>query len=94
MLTVRVPAWELEEDGRVLSVGDTVSSWLTFEESRVTQLLGDSVQVIRGTARRLPRWPGATGARHPVRLDVAAAALYWDAPRLSRARSRSPAPSA
>jgi hypothetical protein len=79
-LTVWVPDWQLEEDQRVLSVGEELSSWLTFEEGERVPGAPERLQVVRGVARPLPSWPGAELHRHPVRVDVAGGALYWDAP--------------
>jgi hypothetical protein len=81
ILTVRVPEWELHEDARVLAVGDEVSFWLTFDEAERGALSADLVQVIRGVARPVPRWPGAEFQRHPTRVDLDGAALYWNAPQ-------------
>jgi hypothetical protein len=78
--TVRVAAWELEENGRVLTVGDEVSSWLTFHEADAMSASAQDVQTIRGRARPLPTWPGGGFGAHPVQIDLAAGALYWDAP--------------
>ena len=79
LLTVEVPEWELEESGRVLSVGDQAQFWLTFEEAG-RRPATERVSVIRGVAVPLPTWPGAEFGRHPVRIDVEGGALYWDAP--------------
>lgn len=80
ILTLRVPTWELEENGRVLSVGDEFSSWLTFQEADRASALAEDVQVISGVARPLPSWPGAGLGRRPVQIDLVGAALYWEAP--------------
>lgn len=64
----------------MLSVGDRVTSWLTFEEADRLALSADLVQVIRGTARPLPEWPGAEPQRHPTQVDFDGGAVYWDAP--------------
>ena len=80
ILTVRVPAWELEENRRILAVGDEVSSWLTFQEADEDSAPAKEVQVIRGTARRVPTWPGGVRGQHPRQIDLAGATLYWDAP--------------
>ncbi len=79
ILTVRVPTWELEESGRVLGVGDKVSSWLTFHEADGASELAEDVQPILGIARRLPSWPGAGPGPRPVQIDLAGGALYWEA---------------
>lgn len=80
ILTVRVPTWELEEVGRVLRVGDVVSTWLTFREADAIPPLAEGVQVLEGAARSLPSWPGGTMHGNPVQIDFAGGALYWDAP--------------
>ena len=80
ILTVRVATWELEENGRVLSVGDEFSSWLTFHEADATSTPAQDVQMILGSARPLPTWPGEGLAVHPVQIDLADGALYWEAP--------------
>lgn len=76
ILTVRVPGWVLEEDLHVLSVGDRVTSWLTFEEADRLALSADLVQVIHGTASPLPEWPGAEPQRHPTQVDFDGGAVY------------------
>ena len=80
LLTVEVSVWELEESGRVLSVGDQEQFWLTFEEAERRAPATERVNVIRGVVVPLPTWPGAEFGRHPVRIDVEGGALYWDAP--------------
>jgi hypothetical protein len=80
LLTVRVPEWELEESGRVLSVGDQEQFWLTFEEAEGRAPATERINLIRGVAVPLPTWPGAEFGRNPVRIDVEGGALYWDAP--------------
>jgi hypothetical protein len=80
VLTVRVWDWELEESGRILSIGDEVRSWLTFEETRPGAPASETVSVVRGVAVPLPAWPGAGLGRHPARIDVEGGSLYWDAP--------------
>lgn len=80
LLTVEVPEWELEEGGRVLSVGDNAEFWLTFEEAERRAPATERINVIRGIAVPLPTWPGGEFGRHPVRIDVEGGALYWDAP--------------
>lgn len=80
ILTVRVATWELEEDGRVLRVGDEFSSWLTFHAADATSASPQDVQVILGSARPLPTWPGEGLDVHPVQIDLADGALYWEAP--------------
>lgn len=80
ILKVRVPAWELEESGRVLSVGEAVSSWLTFHEADGSPLRAEGVQVVQGTALSLPSWPGGALGRYPVQIDLVGGALYWEAP--------------
>jgi hypothetical protein len=80
ILTVRIPEYELEENGRVLSVGDDMSSWLMFEEAGRSPLPAEHVRLIRGVARLLPSWPGAETDRHPVQIEVDRGVLYWDAP--------------
>lgn len=77
---VWIPAWQLEEETRALRVGDELSSWLTFREAAEVSPPAEAVHVVEGTARPLPDWPGATLGRHPLQIDVAGGALYWDAP--------------
>jgi hypothetical protein len=79
VLTVQVPGWQIEGDGRVFAVDHEISGWLTFDEDRSGR---DAVEIqsMEGIARPLPDWPGRELGRHPVRIDVAGAALYWDAP--------------
>jgi hypothetical protein len=80
ILTVRVPEYQLEEDGQVLSVGDDMSSWLRFEEAGRSPLPVERVRLIRGVTRLLPNWPGAETDRHPHQIEVDRGVLYWDAP--------------
>ena len=80
LLTVEVSEWELEESGRVLSVGSQEQFWLTFEEAGRRAPATERVTMIRGVAVPLTTWPGAELGRHPVRIDVEGGALYWDAP--------------
>src|SRR5690349_20032464 len=80
ILTVRIPTCEVQEVGRVLAVGDEVSSWLTFYEADRTSAHAEDAQVVRGSARLLPGWPGAGPGPHPVQIDLVAGALYWEAP--------------
>lgn len=80
VVTVRVPSWEIEGDGRVFAVGHEISSWLTFDEDGSGRDAAD-VQLVEGIAVPLPSWPAAELSRHPVRIDLDGAALYWDAPR-------------
>src|SRR3954454_21256806 len=81
LLTVQVPGWELEENGRILSVGDRARFWLTFAESQGRAVATELVNVVRGVAVPLPTWPGAEAGRYPVRIDIDGGALYWDAPK-------------
>jgi hypothetical protein len=80
LLTLGVSDWELEESGRVLSVGDQEQFWLTFEDAERRAPATERVNLIRGLAVPFPTWPGAEFGRHPVRIDVEGGALYWDAP--------------
>ena len=82
IVSVWVVEWYLDEDRRVLQVGDTISSWLTFEDAERLQLRPDErLQSVRGVARALPRWLGAEDGRHPVAVDIdGGGTLYWDAP--------------
>jgi hypothetical protein len=81
ILSVWVVEWYLDEDRRVLQVGDTISSWLTIEDSERLQLRPhERLQGVRGVARALPRWRGAEDGRHPVAVDIDGGTLYWDAP--------------
>ena len=75
-----IPDWQLEDDRRVLTVGDRFSTWLTFDESERFDGPAERVQEIRGVARPLPTWPGAERDRHPVQIHVDGGDLYWDAP--------------
>jgi hypothetical protein len=61
-------------------VGDAFSSWLTFQAADPTSPSAQDVQVVRGSARTLPNWPGEGFLVHPVQIDLAGAALYWEAP--------------
>ena len=81
LLTVEVPRWQLEESGRVLSIGDHVKSWLTFEEAQRRAPEAGRYNLIHGCAVPLGPWPGAEFGRHPTRIDVEGGALYWDAPQ-------------
>lgn len=78
-LKVHVPAWVLEEDHRVLRLGDELRSWLTFHEIGPADTAGP-VQTVHGVAHLLASWAGAELGRHPTRIDVDGGALYWDAP--------------
>lgn len=80
LLTVGVSEWELEESGRVLSVGDQEQFLLTFEKAERRAPATERINVIRGVAVPLPTRPGAEFGRHPIRIDVEGGALYWDAP--------------
>jgi len=79
ILTVWVPSWEIEGDGRVFAVGRETSTWLTFDEDRAGRG-AEGAQPIEGVARPLRSWPGEESGCRPVRIDVGGAALYWDAP--------------
>ena len=81
ILSVWFVEWCLDEDRRVLRVGDVISSWLTFEESERRPIRPtERLQTVRGVVRPLARWPGAEDGRHPVAIDVDGGTLYWDAP--------------
>jgi hypothetical protein len=80
LLSVRIPEWELESDGRILRVGDEVRFWLTFQEFERSTPPAEQVSVIQGVALPLPRWPGAEFGRHPVQINIDGGTLYWDAP--------------
>ena len=81
IVSVWVVEWYLDEDRRVLQAGDTISSWLTFEDEERLQLRPrERLQTIRGVARALSRWPGTEDGRHPVAIDIDGGTLYWDAP--------------
>jgi hypothetical protein len=80
MLTVRVPEWELEDSRRILSVGDQLRAWLTFQEAERWPSPAERINVIEGTALPLSAWPGAERGRHPVQINLDGGALYWDAP--------------
>lgn len=80
ILVVHVPEWVMDEDRRVVAVGDSFRSWLTMDEEERHFVPSESVSRIQGQARLLPDWAGAEYQRFPVRVDLGAAALYWDAP--------------
>lgn len=83
ILSVWVPAWCLDEERRVIAVGERFSSWMTFEEAPLPDSDGDGhhgVQTLRAVARPIPRWGGERGP-HPVALELDGAVLYWDAAR-------------
>lgn len=80
ILVVHVPEWVMDEDRRVVAVGDPFRSWLTMDEEERDFVPSESVSRIKGRSRLLPNWPGAEYQRFPVRVDLGAAALYWDAP--------------
>lgn len=80
IVSVWVAGWCLDEDRRVLRVGESFSSWLTFVESeRVPVAVRGRLQTVRGVVRPLPPWRGALSA-HPAAIEVGTASLYWDAP--------------
>jgi hypothetical protein len=78
LLKVHISDWELEEDGWVLKLGDEVSFWMFLAEADSTST-GEELQELHGQARPLA-WEHVAHGRHPVRLDVGPAALYWEAP--------------
>lgn len=80
ILVVHVPEWVMDEDRRVVAVGDPFLSWLTMDEAERDFVPSQSVSRVKGQARLLPDWPGAEDQRFPVQVDLGAAALYWDAP--------------
>jgi hypothetical protein len=81
ILSAWVPAWCLDEERRVLAIGDRFSSWLTFEETAPPDADDmPGVQTLAAVARPLPRWDGELSP-HPVVLDVDGGTLYWDAAR-------------
>ncbi len=83
ILSVWFVEWCLDEDRRVLRVGDVISSWLTFEESQRHPLRpAERLQTVRGVVRPLAPWRGTEDGRHPVAIDVGGGTLYWDAPAL------------
>jgi hypothetical protein len=81
ILKVHVSSWELEEDGWVLRLGDEVSCWMFLSEADPSTTTREDMQEIRGHARPAP-WDDieVEAGRHPVRVDVGPAALYWEAP--------------
>lgn len=79
-LVVHVPAWHLEEDGAVVTVGDHLSTWLEFHESTRWDQPPDRQSRLTGSAGAISSWPGAEYGRHPTVIDVHGAAVYWDAP--------------
>ncbi|MQW76078.1 hypothetical protein GHK92_09340 [Nocardioides sp. dk4132] len=80
-LTVHVAAWQLEEDGGVIAVGDQLAAWLEFRESSRGDQGPDQHHRLTGLARAIPPWAGAEGGRHPTVIDADGATIYWDAPR-------------
>lgn len=80
IVSVWAVEWYLDEDRRVLAVGDAITSWMTFEDAEQHPAPGERLQTVRGVARALPRWPGAEDGRHPVAIDVPGGTFYWDAP--------------
>lgn len=48
ILAVWVAAWQREEDLRVVTVGDEVSFWLTFDEAERGAAPAEGIQVIQG----------------------------------------------
>ena len=81
ILLVRVPAWVLDEDRRCISVGDELSSWLTFEDEERPGLSGAAIRTLQGVAHVLRPWPGSEDGCIPTALVVGGTTLYWDAPR-------------
>lgn len=79
ILTVHVEGWQLEEDGRILRVGDDFSGLLFFEEAGRWLMPPESLQQIAGRARPIA-WDWHEAHRHPVQVEVGSAALYWSAP--------------
>lgn len=80
-LTVLIPAWHLEEDAAVVSVGDHLSTWLEFHESTRWDQPPVRQHRLRGLARVIPAWPGAESGRHPTVIEALDATIYWDAPQ-------------
>lgn len=80
LLTVSIPAWSLDEDGRVPGLGDSYRSWLVLVEAERHSHVPEGLQRIHGNAITLPDWAGGTWGRHPVRVDAGEVALYWEAP--------------
>ncbi len=79
-VNVFVPGWVLVEDMWVVTVGDALDCWLTFEEAGRWAVPLERLHRVEGIAASLPGWPGRERDRYPVRIDVGGAALYWDAP--------------
>jgi hypothetical protein len=80
VLTVHIPAWHLEEDGDVITVGDHLSTWLEFHENTRWDQPPDQQHRLTGLARALPAWLGAESGRHPTIIGTDEATIYWDAP--------------
>lgn len=80
LLKVWIAEWVLEEDNRVLGIGDELTSWLNFSETERRHFHPASTNTLTATATPLPTWPGQEWHRHPTRLDVGGVSLYWDAP--------------
>jgi hypothetical protein len=81
ILKVHISSWELEEDRWVLRLGDEVGFWMFLREADPSTATREDMQEIRGHARPAP-WDEVEVevGRHPVRVDVGPAALYWEAP--------------
>jgi hypothetical protein len=80
IITVWIQEFRLDEDRRVLTVGDDVSFWLYLEEAARSTLPAERVQTIRGVAQPLPIGPGDEPGRHLVQVSVGDGVLYWSAP--------------
>ena len=81
VLTVHVPAWQLEEELAVLSVGDTLDTWLRLEESSWPGHPPERIHRLSGVARAIPSWDGAGLGTHPTAIVSGDATVHWDAPR-------------
>jgi hypothetical protein len=79
-LKVWVADWQLEEDMRIVSIGDEVAFPLTFQDAERSPRTAELTQAIDGIARPLPASPASNAASRPVRIDVDGAALYWSPP--------------
>lgn len=52
-LVVTIPFWVLEEDLRIISIGDTLASWLNLNHDQKWAVPAERLQRIRGHATAL-----------------------------------------
>ena len=79
-IVVHIPDWVMESGHAAVEVAGLLSGWLVMKEAERFSAPSEAVQRIQGHATPLADWPGGELGRRPVRVDVGAAALYWDAP--------------